>query len=412
MNPSSDQRTALPSSGVPVPLASSTKPSLTGSPPSETQNTSVLHLINGEHFSGAERVQDLLGLHLPNFGYKPGFACVKPDRFPQMRTAREAPLYELGMHSRFDFRVVTRLARIVRDECYELLHAHTPRTAMLGSLVARNTDCPLVYHVHSPVSRDSTRRWQNWINVQVENFSLKHVDHLITVSHSLATHMEREGVSEQRMTVVPNGVPVNDRRRSRIAPQASWTLGAVALFRPRKGTEILLQTLAELRSQGRDVKLRAVGPFESDAYGDQLKALAKKLGLEEHVVWTGFTRDVTAELLQMDLFVLPSLFGEGLPMVVLEAMATGVPVVATRVEGVPEAIHHGQNGVLAAPNDAADLAKVIGTVLKGEFDWSELQVNGFQRHRDSFSDVAMARGVAAVYDRLRQSRSPAHPLGR
>ena len=63
----------------------------------------------------------------------------------------------------------------------------------------------------------------------------------------------------------------------------------------------------------------------------------RQLRLSEQITWTGFTRDVTAELLKMDLFVLPSLFGEGLPMVVLEAMAAGVPVVATRVAGMPEA---------------------------------------------------------------------------
>ena len=77
----------------------------------------------------------------------------------------------------------------------------------------------------------------------------------------------------------------------------------------------------------------------------------------EHITWTGFTRDVLDELRQMDLFVLPSLFGEGLPMVVLEAMAAGVPVVATRVAGIPEAIRPGQDGVLVEPGDAEDLAE-------------------------------------------------------
>ena len=67
----------------------------------------------------------------------------------------------------------------------------------------------------------------------------------------------------------------------------------------------------------------------------------------------------------MDLFVLPSLFGEGLPMVVLEAMAAGVPVVATRVPGVPEAIRHGQDGVLVDPGDADDLAQAIAGVVNG-----------------------------------------------
>ncbi len=99
----------------------------------------------------------------------------------------------------------------------------------------------------------------------------------------------------------------------------------------------------------------------------------------------------------MDLLVLPSLFGEGLPMVVLEAMAAGVPVVATRVPGVPEAIRHGQDGVLVNPNDPDDLACAIADVIAGRYNWESLRASAFQRHAERFSDRAMAAGVAAVY---------------
>ena len=77
--------------------------------------------------------------------------------------------------------------------------------------------------------------------------------------------------------------------------------------------------------------------------------LVEKLGVGDAIEWTGFTQNIAAELRVMDLFVLPSLFGEGLPMVVLEAMAAGLPVVASRVEGVPEAIRHREEGLLVEP---------------------------------------------------------------
>ncbi|HEY6564281.1 MAG TPA: glycosyltransferase family 1 protein, partial [Pirellulaceae bacterium] len=92
----------------------------------------VLHLINGEHYSGAERVQDLLGLRLPSEGFDVGFACVKPDRFPGQRLSRNCPLYLTPMSSRGSLAPVGELTRIVRGEGYQLLHAHTPRTALLG----------------------------------------------------------------------------------------------------------------------------------------------------------------------------------------------------------------------------------------------------------------------------------------
>jgi glycosyltransferase involved in cell wall biosynthesis len=180
-------------------------------------------------------------------------------------------------------------------------------------------------------------------------------------------------------------------------PQGEWTLGTVALFRPRKGTEVLLEALAILRRDGHAVRLRAVGPFETPEYERWLKDRARQLAVEDAVEWTGFTRDVNAELQRFDLFVLPSLFGEGLPMVVLEAMAAGVPVVGTRVEGVPEAIRDGLDGALAAPGDSEDLARAMGRVISGALDWTRLRESARQRHAEKFSDASMARGVAGVY---------------
>src|SRR4051812_38856111 len=128
----------------------------------------ALHLVNGEHYSGAERVQDLLARQLPRFGCEVGFACVKPKRFPNARETKTAPLVEMPMRGRFDFRIVKRIAEIVRSEDYDLIHAHTPRTALVGRLAAQRAGVPFVYHVHSPAGRDSTRRAFNWINAAAE----------------------------------------------------------------------------------------------------------------------------------------------------------------------------------------------------------------------------------------------------
>lgn len=360
----------------------------------------VLHLVNGEHYAGAERVQDLLALQLPAQGFRVAFACVKPDRFPALRRAQAAPLYDLTMRTRFDLRPARRAAELVRDEGFRLIHAHTPRAALVGRLAARRARVPLIYHVHSPTSRDTMHRLRNWLNARVERFAIAGAAHLITVSSSLAEHMRRSGVAVDRLTVVPNGVPSVGAVGDRPTPRGTWTLGAVALFRPRKGVEVLLEALARLREEGLAVKLRAVGAFETADYERTLKALVARLGLESQVEWTGYTSDVAGELAKMDLFVLPSLFGEGLPMVVLEAMAAGIPVVATQVEGVPEAIRDGVEGVLAEPRDARTLASAIRRVVVGDVDWQALRSAALERQRRHFSDVSMAAGVAAVYRRV------------
>ena len=103
--------------------------------------------------------------------------------------------------------------------------------------------------------------------------------------------------------------------------------------------------MARLQAANVPVRLHAVGPFESVEYEREVTALADSRGLRGAVTWAGFKTDIAAEFARMHLFVLPSLFGEGMPMVLLEAMAAGLPVVSTRVEGIPELVRNGQDGL-------------------------------------------------------------------
>lgn len=396
----SDNLPAIPSADMSVPIV--LPPTLAPQPPTAptpVETIDVLHVITGEFYAGAERVQDLLAKNLPKLGFSVGFACVKLDLFDELRESRNTPLYDVPMWTRFDIRAAAKVARLVREHDYRLIHGHTVRTALIGSLASAMTGVPMVYHAHSPASHDSTRRFADQINGLIERLCLRRVSRVIAVSQAMAEHIEHEGFDRSRITVVPNGVPaiegVSDRNR--MPPRDFWTLGAVALFRPRKGIEVLLEALAKLRRQGVAVHLRAVGAFESSSYAAEIRARVAKLGLTEHITWTGFTNHVVDELHRMDLFVLPSLFGEGLPMVVLEAMAAGVPVVATRVAGVPEAIRDGLDGILVEPNDSDGLAKAISGVVEGRYDWSALRASAMARHAAHFSDQAMAAGVAAVY---------------
>lgn len=362
-----------------------------------TDQIRVLHVINGEHYSGAERVQDLLALNLPQLGYDVDFACVKPDRFPEARIAKEAQAIALPMRHRLDLMQAERLANWVHDGDYRFIHAHTPRTAMLGMIASMRTGRPLVYHVHSPTSRDSTHKLRNWVNQKMEMLAMRRAARLICVSESLAHHVRGLGVPHRKIHVVHNGVPCVENPEGRTPPTAEWTLGTVALFRPRKGLEVLLDAMSKLRDAGHEIRLRAVGPFETEEYERHIMQLVEKHRLASRIDWVGFTQDVPAELRKMDLFVLPSLFGEGLPMVVLEAMAAGTPVAATAVEGVTEAIEDNHIGIVANPNDATHLAERIRDLIEGRLDWTTLRKNALERHRRYFSDEAMARGVAEVY---------------
>ncbi len=371
----------------------------------DLQTIRTLHLVNGEHYSGAERVQDLLALQLPHLGCEAGFVCVKPKLFPAARESKDSHLVEMPMLGRFDLRVVNRIAELVNDYGYDLVHAHTPRTALVGRLAAKRAGVPFIYHVHSPAGRDSTRFVINKINAMVEWSAVRHADRLIAVSSSLRQYMISCGIQPERIVCVPNGVPVVSEVGERGRPTGTWTLGMVALFRPRKGVEILLESLAMLRSRGVDVRLRAVGGFETPAYEVAIQSLAERLGLADSIDWIGFTRNVNRELSKIDLFVLPSLFGEGLPMVVLEAMAAGIPVVASHVEGVPDAVAYRQTGLLVEPGSVSQLSRAIEEIVSDGMDYEALSRGARSRHAELFSDAAMAAGVNRVYREVLANRA-------
>ena len=365
----------------------------------DVQLARVLHLINGEHFAGAERVQDLLAMALPDFGYQADFACLKPGKFADIRRS-ETQLFELNMKSSFDLLVANRVKKIVREGGYQILHAHTPRTLMIATIVSWQLKLPLVYHVHSPVGRDSTRQLRNKINTWFETQCLRQVNQMICVSKSLKGYMSELGHDAGKLQVVHNGVPVCLNSPTKKQPQDRWVLGTMALYRPRKGIECLLEAMAILKQQNVNACLRAVGGFETPEYETEVKNLARQLNVEDIVTWTGFQTDINAQFQQMDLFVLPSLFGEGLPMVVLESMAQAVPVIASDVEGIPEAVRDGQDGLIFEPASPSDLADKVSSLVGDNERWNQMSRNAWQRQRDELSDLSMARGVAVVYKNI------------
>jgi glycosyltransferase involved in cell wall biosynthesis len=358
----------------------------------------VLHVINGEHFSGAERVQQLLGRRLGDFGVDSHFVCLKPNRFPLLSGLDHHRVASMPMRGRMDLAIIGKLARHVIEGRFDLLHAHTPRTALITSALSLRTGLPWCYHVHSPAERDSTRSAINWINYWIEKLSLRSCDRLITVSESLKKVMLKQGVRAEKVKVVPNGVPaitpIDCRTRSKTQ---QWRLGLIALMRPRKGIEIALKSLAELKRMKAPVQLELIGVFETEAYQNHILKLIQDLGLQDIVTWTGFTNDIPSALHRLDALLLPSLFGEGMPMVVLEALAAGVPVVATRVEGTPEVIRDTIEGVLAEPGDVNSCVDRILYLTGDRQRWEQMSQSAVRRHRSEYSDQSMALRIARIY---------------
>ena len=367
-----------------------------------TDTLRVLHVINGEHYAGAERVQDWLAMRLPELGVKVGFACLKPDRFPAMRHSQSTVLVSVPMSSRFDIRPAWRLARIVRAEHYDIIHTHTPRSAMLGHLASRLANVPHVHHVHGHTASEVGNGLLKNVAAQIERLSLSRAAAIIAVSPTAAEYINHWGVPKQRIHLVPNGVPRRKLPTNRQSPQGVWTLGLVALLRPRKGLEDLLRAIAILHQQKTPVRLRVIGRFESPQYQAEMEKLAAELGIVDLIEWRGFRQDIDAELDQLDVAMLPSILPEGMPMAVLEAMAAGVPTIGTKVDGISDVIQHGQNGLLVKPGEPRELANAVSDIISRKHNWQSLRCNAIAAHAKQFSAEAMAVGVAEVYQKVLQ----------
>lgn len=227
--------------------------------------------------------------------------------------------------------------------------------------------------------------------------------HIVANSNAAAARLSREGVAARRVVVIPNGI--DPGRFPRATRTARTLVTTVANLRPGKGHEVLLRAIARLAPGRPALRLQVAGDGPLRA---RLEADARALGIGDRVSWLGYEDDVPRLLRGSGVFVLPSRM-EAFPNSVMEAMATGLPVIATAVGGIPELVTDGRDGVLVPPDDDEALAGALARVLDDP------------AYADALGDAARASIAARFsYDRTVQAferlyldalaaRAPSHP---
>lgn len=285
---------------------------------------------------------------------------------------------------------VLPMARIIREQRIQIVHSHHRRTSFLASLMRPWIKVPLVTTCHGRLEGRS-------------DFSLWG-DKVVCVSEASRRRMEDYfGVRPERTVVIHNGIDVAAWRNLRSPARCAlphtggWPcITNISRLAQEKDQANLLRAMALILEQypGARLKLVGSGPLEAE-----LRALAGELGLAASVDFVGEVSDVKPVLAQTDVFVLCSTT-EGLPMSLLEAMAAGIPVVATNVGGMPSLVRHGQTGRLTEPRDFRRLADEIGFVLSHPEPAREMCRNGQALVERDFSIGQMASQVEAVYRKL------------
>ncbi len=320
------------------------------------------------------------------------------------RRARErglAPVVLRG-RGRYDPAFVGRLRSALAAAGAEVVHAHGYKAAVACGLARRGAGWGLVKTEHGRIepARGRPLTWlKARLNRGLENLATRRADVVCYVTEDMRRHCDGVHAGLRRVTI-PNGIDPLERADFARPPELAadrLNLGVVGRVSPVKGIATALRALADPAAPRRAV-LHVVG---SGPLEDELRAQAAAAGLAERVLFHGFRRDAGGWLAHLDALLMPSLH-EGLPYVLLEAMALGTPVFASRVGGLAEVIEDGRSGALFPAGDAAALAALVARLAAAP-DWgAALGAAARARQRERYTLAAMGEAYWREYLAVRR----------
>jgi glycosyltransferase involved in cell wall biosynthesis len=332
-------------------------------------------------------------LHPPD---DPGFAEL------ERKAARyNAPLISIPDRGPLDTSVVSALLRVCRRYKVAVWHGHDYKTNALGLLLKRFHRMRLVTTVHGWVHHTA----RTPVYYKIDKWCLRRYERVFCVSTDLYQECREIGVPESRCELLDNGIDtveytrrqsVSDAKAALGFPPSDLLIGGVGRLEPEKGFDVLIRAVHRLTSSGLLLRVVIVGEGNER---QRLAELAAELGIADRVHLAGWQSDVRAYFEAMDVFALSS-FREGLPNVLLEAMALEVPAVATRIAGIPRLIDDGTNGRLVEPNDLDDLTRGLSDLLRHDTTRAAYRTAARQTILERFSFGARMERMKRVYDEL------------
>ncbi|MEM3612936.1 MAG: glycosyltransferase family 4 protein [Candidatus Bathyarchaeia archaeon] len=306
---------------------------------------------------------------------------------------------------------IKNILNVTKDFSPDIIHAHNIffTTSLLAVLIKHISHQKLVFSAHlgDVGNLALLGRWKALTAKTYEKIFGKIIlsssDVVIAVSHAVRQHVISLGAPPKRVIVVPNGVDLEEfsmpfNTRKSIEPDVIF----VGRLIPNKGLEYLIEAAKILiRSGSTKIRFKIVG---DGPYRQQLEELVTRYGLSPYFEFLGFVPKVSEILRNGGIFVRPSLT-EGMPLTILEAMASGLPIIATRVSGTAEIVIHNETGILVEPGNVEQLAEAIKYLVESPDEALRLGWNArafIERHyREKFSWDAAASNVLSVYESLR-----------
>src|SRR5436305_3996991 len=366
-------------------------------PPSLQRPMRLLLVADSLDVGGAEWHVVNLASALAEQGHRITLACTVEGVLASL--AEQAgisvrPLLHHLVRRRQSPRYAWKLAKLVRQSQFDLVHAHMYASALASAYALLGTSIPLVITEHSQAN------WRSQYACRCSQWSYSQARHIIAVSREIRRRLiEQEGVSSDRISVIMNALPPASEQRKSIQPDLPAALrtgllvGVAARLQPENGVAYFLEAAAHVLQFLPEVHFLVMG---DGPQRKELQAYVEQLGVQEHVHFLGFRLDARAIISLLDVLVVPSL-SEGTPLVTLEAMTAGVPIVASAVGGIPEQIRHRCEGLLVPAKDAMALADAVLQLLQDPLWAQKLGEAGRQRTLSHFSFARMVQETEAIY---------------
>ena len=358
----------------------------------------LFHLITELDIGGAQKALLHLLTHLDRDRFSPTVICLyNGDKaVAQEIRALSIPVIDLGMTAKWRLDAFWRLYRLLRRERPTILHTWMFHANIPGRVLGRLTGIPIVVSSERTMGQES--RWRYRLNRLTDPLT----DRVVCVSRLVADFAVAEvGIPRHKTIVIPNGIdaqafehlPAKRQVRADLGLSLDSTLiGTVARLNPVKRLDVLLQATASMDDA--HAVIVGAGPER-----ERLEALSRRLGLADRVHFVGQQNNVPEWLAAMDIFVLTSDW-EGMSNAILEAMAAGLPVVATAVGGTPEVVVDGVTGLLVPPRDPDALAEAITRLLRDPDLRRKMGRAGRERVQQHFSVERMVQQTQSLYEQL------------
>jgi glycosyltransferase involved in cell wall biosynthesis len=364
------------------------------------QRTQLAFVITELDVGGAERCLANLAMRIDRQRFEPVVYSLAPrpptgkDQLIVQLEKAGVPIHFLGLRSAWQFLpAISRLTRLLREQQPQIVQTFLFHANVAGTLAARRAGVP---HVATGVRVADPRRSRAW----VERWACRNVDRIVCVSESVAKHCRTGGFRSESLTVIPNGVQVAEFANAQPIdlaklglPPGRKAIVYVGRLDAQKGLADLLAATPHLFQQLPEHDLVLVGDGPQRQF---LETTAKSLQQEQRLHFTGWRADIPAILAAAEMLVLPSRW-EGMPNVVLEAMAAGKPVVVRRVEGTEELLGElGREQIADAGPKELLADRVIHLAHNSQLAMDLGRLNQ-QRARQLFSIEGMVEKYELVY---------------